>query len=80
MANAYNHQIYQLMFKKNHPDRFFSSARHPLTLPNEVILCKKNDAIKNLGLYRFYVQARRFMMVKIDFAYDHTLNFFFGLK
>ena len=54
----------------------FLPAGHPLTVPKGVILCKKNDAIKSLGLYRFHVQALRFMMVKIDFTNDHTLNFF----
>ena len=35
---------------------------------------------KKFGLYRFHVQARRFMMVKIDFAYDYTLKIFFLIE
>ena len=61
---------------KEDPFRIFLTAGHPLTVANGVILCQKYNAIKKFGLYRFYVQARRFMMVKNDFAYDYTLKFF----
>ena len=43
-------------------------------------MSKKRCNKKNLGLYRFHVQAPRFMMVKIDFAYDYTLKIFFLIK
>jgi len=43
-------------------------------------MSKKRCNKKNLGLYRFHVQAPRFLKVKIDFAYDNTLKNFFWIK
>ena len=38
-------------FKEGPLENFFLSAGHPLTVPNGVILCQKNDAIKIIWVY-----------------------------
>ena len=38
-------------YKGSPRQNFFSSAGHPLTVRNGVILCTKNDAIKKIWVY-----------------------------
>ena len=44
------HSMYS-RYKGSPRQNFFLSAGHPLTVPNGVILCPKNDAIKKIWVY-----------------------------
>ena len=72
---GYVNRIIEWHFRKGGPLENFFNSWSPTDcrkwsdfMPK--IWCNK----KRFGLYRFHVQALRFMMVKNDFAYDYTLK------
>ena len=65
---------------KNDPLRIFFISWSPTDCAKRSDLMQKKPCnTKNLGLYRFHVQALRFI-VKIDFSYDHKIQKFFWIE